>query len=57
MDNEVSDDLKKYLEDLDVQFQLVPPHMHRRNAAERDVRTFNNHFIDDLCTVDPLFPL
>ena len=30
--------------------------MHWRNAAERAVRTFNNHFIAYLCTVDPLFP-
>ena len=45
MDNEVSEDLKKYVEDSDIQFQLVPPHMHRRNYAERDVRNFKNHFI------------
>ena len=56
MDNEVSEDLKKYFEDSDIQFQLVPPHMHRSNAAERAVRTFKNHFIAALCTVDPLFP-
>ena len=30
--------------------------MHQRNAAERDVRTFKNHFIAALCTVDPLSP-
>ena len=56
MDNEVSEDLKKYFEDPDIQFQLVPPHMYRRNAAERAVGTFNNHFIAALCTVEPLFP-
>ena len=56
IDNEVSEDLKKYFEDSYIQFQLVPPRMHWRNAAERDVRTFWNHFISDLCTVDPLFP-
>ena len=55
MDNEVSDDLNKYFEDSDIQFQLVPPHMHRINSAERAVRTFKNHFIAALCTVDPLF--
>ena len=56
MDNEVSEDLKQYFEDSDLQFQLVPPHMHQRNAAERDVITFKNHFIATLCNVDPLFP-
>ena len=47
---------KKYFEDSDIQFQLVPPHMHWRNTTERTVRTFKNHFIAALCTVDPLFP-
>ena len=28
MDNEVSEDLKKYFEDSYIQFQLVPPHMY-----------------------------
>ena len=33
MDNEVSEDLKKYFKDSYIQFQLVPTHMHQRNAA------------------------
>ena len=56
MDNEVSEDIKKYLEDSDIHFQLVPSHIHWRNAAERDVRTFRNYFIAVLWNVDPLFP-
>ena len=56
MDSKVSEYLKQYFEDSDIQFQLVSPHIHRRNASERAVRTFKNHFISDLCTVDPLFP-
>ena len=48
MDNEVSEDIKKYFYDSDIQFQLVPPHMHWINDTERAVRTFNNHFIDYL---------
>ena len=51
MDNELSEYLKKYFEDSDIQFQLVPPHMHQRNAVDRAMRTFKKHFIDDLCTV------
>ena len=35
----------------------MPPHIHQRNAVERAVRTFKNHFISALCTVDHLFPL
>ena len=55
MDNEVSEDLKKYFEASDIKLQLVPPHMHWRNVAERAMRTFRNHFIAALCTVDPIF--
>ena len=56
MDNEVSEDLKKYFEDSDIQFQLVPPNMHWRDATDRVVRTFKNEFIAALYTVDPLLP-
>ena len=48
----VPEDLEKYFEDSDIKFQLVPPHINMRNAAERAVRTFKNHFIAPLCTVD-----
>ena len=57
LDNEVSDDLKKYFEETNMQFQLVPPHMHQRKAAECSVRTFKNHFIISLCTVESHFHL
>ena len=56
IDNEVSEDLKKYFEDSDIQLKLVPHNIHPRNFAERAVRTFNNHFIAALCTVYPFFP-
>ena len=55
MDNELSEDLKQSSEDSGIQFQLVPPHMHWRNAAESYVRNFNNQFFAVLCTVDPRF--
>ena len=41
----------------DIAFQLVPPHLHRANAAERAIRMWKNHFISILCGIDPLFPL
>ena len=40
-----------------VKFQLVPPHIHRRNAAERAIRTYKNHFIAGLASTDQNFPL
>jgi hypothetical protein len=36
---------------------LVPPHCHRRNAAERAIRTFKKHFVARLSSVDPSFPM
>ena len=57
LDNECSKILKQFMHEQDVDFQLVPPGMHRRNAAERSIRTFQNHFIAGLCSVDKNFPL
>ena len=56
MDNNVSEDLKQYFDDSDIQFQLVPPQTNQRNSAERAVRTFKNHFIAALFTVDHISP-
>ena len=57
LDDEVSRELKEFMEEKDVDFQLTPTHSHRRNAAERAIRTFKNHFIAILCGTDPDFPL
>jgi hypothetical protein len=40
LDNEASAALKKKITTNDVEYQLVPPHCHRRNAAEGAIRTF-----------------
>ena len=45
LDNECSKVLKEYIEEENETFQLVSPHLHRRNAAERAIETFNKHFI------------
>ena len=57
LDNEASTVLKKFLINTGTDYQLAPPHIHRRNAAERAIRTFKNHLIAGLCTVDANFPL
>jgi hypothetical protein len=57
LDNECSSALRSLLNQHNIQFQLAPPHMHRRNAAERAIQTFKNHFIAGLCSVDPNSPL
>ena len=58
LDNEACKELKHLLQhEHKVKFQLAPPNMHRRNAAERAIRTFKNHFIAGLSTTNPDFPL
>jgi hypothetical protein len=42
LDNEASASLKHSFTTNDVEFQLVPPHCHRRNAAERAIQTLQN---------------
>ena len=56
-DNEFSADLHKALDKYKVTYQKVQPHIHRRNAAERAIRTFKNHFLAGLASVDPKFPI
>ena len=57
LDNEASSDLKTYNAEEKIKFQLTPPNIHRRNAAERAIRTWKNHFISGLCSTDPDFPI
>ena len=57
LDNEASAILRDYLHSEEVEYQLVPPHIHRRNASKRAIRTFKNHFIAGLASTDPNFPL
>jgi hypothetical protein len=55
--NEALAALKHFFTTNDVEYQLVPPHCYRRNAAGRAVRTFKEHFVARLSSVDPTFPL
>jgi hypothetical protein len=57
LDNEASKLLQNCTQDEDINYQLVPPGLHHRNAVERAIRTFKNHFIAGLCTTDVTFPL
>jgi hypothetical protein len=53
LDNECSEDFKKLLRKKGIDFQLVPPGSHRRNAAKRaTIQTFKNHLIAGLCSLD-----
>jgi len=57
LDNECSNLLADYMTKQGIDYQLVPAGQHRRNAAERAIRTFKNHLIAGLCTTDTNFPL
>jgi hypothetical protein len=57
LDNEASAALKNFFTEHDIAYQLVPPRCHRRNAAERAIRTFKENFVAGIYSVDPSFPL
>ena len=57
LDNECSDDLKRSFKKYNITYQLVPPNIHRRDAAERAICTFRSHFLSGLATCDPDFPV
>ena len=57
LDNECSQTIMGFMLSIDEKYQLVSPHIHRRNAAERAIQTFKNHFIASLSSVHKLFPM
>jgi len=56
LDNEASRNFQQAITANGCSIQLVPPHVHRRNAAERAIRTFKDHFLSMLAGVAPTFP-
>jgi hypothetical protein len=56
LDNEAYLARRNYLTQQGITYQLAPPHIHKRNNAERAIQTFKNHFSAGLCSVDPTFP-
>jgi Reverse transcriptase (RNA-dependent DNA polymerase) len=57
LDNECSDIMKEFMTEQGIKHQFVPPNKHRRNAAERAIRTLKNHLIAGFCSLDENFPL
>jgi hypothetical protein len=57
LDNEASLALQSFMDEYGIEFQLVPPHCHRHNAAGRAIHTFKNHFIAGVCSTNRDFPL
>jgi len=57
MDNQATKHMKQFLTENECKLQLVEPHNHRVNAAERAIQTFKDAFIAALATTDSDFPL
>jgi hypothetical protein len=58
LDNETSQALEDFFaNEVKVDWQYVPPSSHRRNKAERAIRTFKNHFISTMASANANFPL
>eukprot|EP00804_Cyclotella_cryptica_P025147 CCRYP_013003-RA/>CCRYP_013003-RA protein AED:0.27 eAED:0.23 QI:0/0/0/1/1/1/3/0/671 len=57
LDNEAPEEFKLAIRDNGCKVELVPPDMHRRNAAERTIQTFKGHCIATLAGVSNDFPI
>eukprot|EP00804_Cyclotella_cryptica_P003899 CCRYP_015766-RA/>CCRYP_015766-RA protein AED:0.43 eAED:0.50 QI:0/0/0/1/0/0/3/0/356 len=56
LDNEASLAFQQAITSNGCTFQLVPPHVHRRNAADYTIRMFKDHFLAVLAGTAPSFP-
>ena len=57
MDNQATKHIKAFLSQNNCDLQLVEPHNHRVNVAERAIQTFKDAFIAALATTDVDFPI
>ena len=55
LDNKCSQDTKNMFKEAHVEYQLVPQHIHQRNATEQAIITYKNHLIAVLYACDPKF--
>jgi hypothetical protein len=56
LDNKASRAFLQAITNNGCHYQLVPPHVHRRNCAKRAIRTFKDHFLAILAGTAPTFP-
>ena len=57
IDNEAPTILRQYMTTSNIKYQIVPPHNHRRNYAEKAINSFKDHFIAGLTNLNKSFPL
>ena len=56
-DNEFPNLLKNFMRQVNENFHLVPPHIHRRSSAERAIQIFKDYFISSLSSTHKEFLL
>ncbi len=57
LDNKWSEEFKTTIKGNNMTYQLVPPHDHRRNQAEKAIQIFKDHLVAILCKADKEFSL
>ena len=57
LDNEAPRAYLDTIEEQGLEWELIPPHNHRRNVAERAIQTAKGHIIANVMGCDPTFPL
>ena len=57
LENKASELLQNEMDNNNINWKIVPPENHRINVAERQIRTFKNHFISILSGTDTDSPL
>ena len=57
LNNECPAGLKQVMRNASIDFQLIPPHLHRTNATERAIANYTYHLIAGLRRCDPYFLL
>jgi hypothetical protein len=57
MDNQATKYIKQFLDKNECKLQLVEPHNHRVNAAERAIQMFKDAFIAALTMTNSNFPI
>ena len=57
MDNKASTAVKRYITNVNVNYERVKPYNNRVNAAERAIHTFKNNFVAGLSSVHPKLPI
>ena len=57
IDNKASTDMKRYITDANVNYQLFEPDNQQVNSYERVIRTFKNNFVAGLSSVHPKLPM